>query len=192
MSPRAVGAFALFFALSGFTGLIYESIWTQFLKLFLGHAAYAQTLVLATFMGGLALGALLCSRLSGRWHNLLKGYCLAETAIGLFALGFHPIFKAWLAFAYSSVLPFLGSPTAVTLFKWVYSCLLILPPTILLGMTFPLMAGGIFRLAPRFPGRLVALLYCCNAMGGAFGIVASGFFGIKYLGLPGTIQAAGG
>ena len=35
------------FALSGFTGLIYESIWSHYLKLFLGHAAYAQTLVLA-------------------------------------------------------------------------------------------------------------------------------------------------
>jgi hypothetical protein len=37
------------FALSGFSGLIYESIWTHSLKLFLGHAAYAQTLVLAIF-----------------------------------------------------------------------------------------------------------------------------------------------
>ena len=50
------------FALSGFSGLIYESIWTRSLKLFLGHAAYAQTLVLAIFMGGLAVGAGRCSR----------------------------------------------------------------------------------------------------------------------------------
>ena len=41
------------FAASGFAGLIYESIWTHYLKLFLGHAAYAQTLVLAIFMGAL-------------------------------------------------------------------------------------------------------------------------------------------
>ena len=45
------------FTLSGFTGLIYESIWSHYLKLFLGHAAYAQTLVLAIFMGGMAIGA---------------------------------------------------------------------------------------------------------------------------------------
>ena len=48
--------FALF-AVSGFAGLIYESLWTHYLKLFLGHAAYAQTLVLALFMGGMAIGA---------------------------------------------------------------------------------------------------------------------------------------
>ena len=33
--------FALF-ALSGFCGLIYESIWAYYLKLFVGHAAYAR------------------------------------------------------------------------------------------------------------------------------------------------------
>ncbi len=44
----------LLFAASGFSGLIYESLWAQYLKLFLGHAAYAQTLVLAIFMGGMA------------------------------------------------------------------------------------------------------------------------------------------
>jgi spermidine synthase len=32
------------FVVSGFTGLIYESIWSHYLKLFLGHAAYAQAL----------------------------------------------------------------------------------------------------------------------------------------------------
>jgi len=72
------------FTVSGFSGLIYESIWTHYLKLFLGHAAYAQTLVLAIFMGGMALGSWICSRHSVRWNNLLIGYALAEGLIGLF------------------------------------------------------------------------------------------------------------
>ena len=83
------------FALSGFSGLIYESIWTHYLKLFLGHAAYAQTLVLAIFMGGLAVGSWLCSRWSVRWTNLLRGYAVIEGVIGVCALGFHPVF-VWL------------------------------------------------------------------------------------------------
>src|SRR3979490_370838 len=58
--PRSV--FFLLFTVSGFAGLIYESIWSHYLKLFLGHAAYAQTLVLGLFMGGMALGSLLSSR----------------------------------------------------------------------------------------------------------------------------------
>src|SRR5688572_14824637 len=84
---------ALFiFTASGFAGLIYQSIWTHYLKLFLGHAAYAQTLVLAIFMGGMALGAWLASRWSPRWRNLLLAYALIEVVIGLAALVFHPTF----------------------------------------------------------------------------------------------------
>jgi len=48
-----------------------------------GHAAYAQTLVPANFMGGMAIGSWLCSRFSGRWRNLLVGYAFAEGVVGL-------------------------------------------------------------------------------------------------------------
>src|SRR5256886_17503196 len=85
--PRSV--FFLLFTVSGFAGLVYESIWSHYLKLFLGHAAYAQTLVLALFMGGMAIGSWFCSRWSGGWGNLLRGYALAEGLIGLAGLGFH-------------------------------------------------------------------------------------------------------
>src|ERR1700742_578105 len=72
----AFGAGALafiVFALSGCAGLIYQSIWTQYLGLFLGHAAYAQSLVLAIFMGGMAAGAWWASRVV-HWRNLLRAY----------------------------------------------------------------------------------------------------------------------
>src|SRR5207237_8111687 len=86
------GALYLLFTASGFAGLIYESIWTQYLKLFLGHAAYAQTLVLAIFMGGMALGSWIAGRFSTQWRNLLLGYASVEAAIGLMGLLFHGTF----------------------------------------------------------------------------------------------------
>src|SRR5438093_3731787 len=96
--------FALF-AASGFAGLIYESIWTHYLKLFLGHAAYAQTLVLAIFMGGMAIGSELCSRRSGRWSNLLRGYAVIEGLIGVAAFAFHPVFVGATEAAFTRILP---------------------------------------------------------------------------------------
>src|SRR5919206_4427654 len=89
----------LVFAASGFAGLIYESIWAHYLKLFLGHAAYAQTLVLAIFMGGMAVGSWMSSRWSGRVRNLLHAYALTEAAIGVLGLVFHEIFSAATALA---------------------------------------------------------------------------------------------
>ena len=190
---RTSGRAILFiiFTVSGFTGLIYESIWTHYLKLFLGHAAYAQTLVLAIFMGGLTLGSWICSRFSRRWGNLLKGYALAEGAIGICAILFHPVFTWVVQFSHASVIPWLGSPLAVYGFKWTVSALLILPQTLLLGMTFPLMSAALLRLFPATPGRSVALLYFTNSLGAAAGVLVSGFVLIRLVGLPGTIMLAG-
>jgi hypothetical protein len=115
---RSRGMLFALFAASGFAGLIYESIWTHYLKLFLGHAAYAQTLVLAIFMGGLALGSWLSSRWSARWRNLLAAYAATEAAIGVLGLVFHHVFVGATSVAYDHLLPRLaGSAAAVTLFK---------------------------------------------------------------------------
>ncbi|MGH9576977.1 MAG: hypothetical protein ACRD3R_06025, partial [Terriglobales bacterium] len=138
-------ALYVLFTVSGFSGLIYESVWSHYLKLFLGHSAYAQSIVLATFMGGMAAGSWLSSRWSSRWPNLLLGYAIAEGIIGLCALVFHQAFVAMNQFAYDTVIPGLGSPGAATFVKWAMSALVILPQSILLGMTFPLVAAGMIR-----------------------------------------------
>jgi predicted membrane-bound spermidine synthase len=187
--PRSV--FFFLFTVSGFAGLIYESIWTHYLKLFLGHAAYAQTLVLALFMGGMALGSWLCSHRSARWKNLLRGYALAEGMTGLLALAFHPVFVASTEAAYASVLPALGGDISAMLLKWTLAGLMILPQSVLLGTTFPLMSAGLIRRYPLAPGESLAILYFTNSLGAAIGMLASGFFMIEALGLPGTVQAAG-
>ena len=185
-----VGVFFALFTVSGFSGLIYQSIWSHYLKLFLGHAAYAQTLVLAIFMGGMALGAWLTSRYSLRIRNLLRGYAIAELGIGVLALAFHGVFVAATAWAFDSVLPSLGG-FGVDAFKWSLAALLILPASILLGTTFPLMSAGIMRAYPELGGGALSMLYFTNSFGAALGVLASGFFLIERAGLPGTILVAG-
>ncbi|HBO69710.1 MAG TPA: spermidine synthase, partial [Deltaproteobacteria bacterium] len=187
--PRSL-YFALF-TVSGFAGLIYESIWSHYLKLFLGHAAYAQTLVLALFMGGMAIGSWLCSRYSRNWKNLLVGYAIAEALIGLAAIVFHPVYVWTTDAAYSSLLPALGSETLADLAKWSLAGALILPQSILLGTTFPLMSAGLLRRYPATPGESLSMLYFSNSFGAAVGVLASGFVMIDRLGLPGTTQSAG-
>jgi len=184
-------AFFAIFALSGFSGLIYESIWTHYLKLFLGHAAYAQTLVLAIFMGGMAVGSAVAGRRSARIGNLLRAYALVEAVVGVAALAFHPIFVAAVEGSYAAVLPRLPGPLAVDAYKWGLASLLILPQSILLGATFPLMTAGVIRRFPDEPGRSVSMLYFTNSLGAAAGVLASGFLLVRVLGLPGTVGLAG-
>src|SRR4249920_4100719 len=130
------GVFFIAFWLSGFSALMYESVWTHYIKLFLGHAAYAQTLVLAIFMGGMAGGAWLAARRANRWRNPLVTYAIVEGVIGLLAVVFHRVFVAATDASYEHIIPALGSPAAAQAWKWVLSALLILPQSILLGMTF--------------------------------------------------------
>jgi len=183
-------AFYVLFTASGFAGLIYESIWTHYLKLFLGHAAYAQSLVLVVFMGGMAGGAALCGRLSSRLPQPLLGYALVEAAIGLLALVFHWVFVAATDWAYASMLPAVGGGAALAA-KLTLSCVLILPQSVLLGATFPLMSAGLARAFPASAGESVAMLYFTNSLGAAAGVLASGFWLIAWIGLPGTLDIAG-
>ena len=186
-----VGVFFALFTVSGFAGLIYESIWSHYLKLFLGHAAYAQTLVLAIFMGGMAIGSWLVSRFTHRIRKLLLGYALAELGVGALAIVFHPLFVAFLDWSYASVLPGMQSAAAINAFKWTLASLLILPASILLGTTFPLMSAGIMRLYPEEGGRPLAMLYFTNSLGASIGVLASGFVLVSQVGLPGTMLTAG-
>jgi spermidine synthase len=191
LDSRYRSFFFLIFAISGFTGLIYESLWTHYQKLFLGHAAYAQTLVLAIFMGGMAVGSWICSKRSFRWNNLLLIYAVTEGVIGFVAVVFHEIFRGTVSVSYAVILPQFATPVMASTFKWILSALLILPQTVLLGMTFPLMSAGILRAFPDTPGRSISLLYFANSIGAAIGVLMSGFVFIRLVGLPGTMRIAG-
>jgi predicted membrane-bound spermidine synthase len=179
------------FVVSGFTGLIYESIWSHYLKLFLGHAAYAQSLVLAIFMGGMALGSWLIARYSRRIRRLLLAYVVVEGVIGVFGLFFHQTFVAAYAFSFATAIPALSSAFWIHAYKWSLGSLLIFPQSILLGMTFPLISGGLIRRWPDRPGATLATLYFTNSLGAALGVLVSGFVLIEAVGLPGTIRTAG-
>ena len=95
------------------------------------------------------------------------------------------------ALAFDQVIPALGSPAAVHAFKWTLAAALILPQSVLLGMTFPLLTGGVLRLRPERSGYAIAMLYFTNSLGAGIGVLASGFYFIGAVGLPGTLTVAG-
>jgi spermidine synthase len=193
MDSRSTLRYSLYalFMLSGFAGLIYESIWTQYLRLFLGHAAYAQTLVLALFMGGMAVGAWLTGGISRRLQRPLLWYAVIEALLALAAFGFDPMFRSMQHWALNSAFPALGAPVAIETLKWSLSALSILPQCVLLGATFPLVSASLMRIAPTQTGHVLAWLYFSNSLGASFGVLVSGFVLISWAGLPGTLLTAG-
>ena len=69
----AIGlAFALF--LTGASGLVYQVLWSRYLGLLLGSSAVAIVVVLAAFMGGLAIGSWVFGKLADRPISRLTLY----------------------------------------------------------------------------------------------------------------------
>ena len=186
---RHAGLFLLFF-LSGISGLIYESIWSRYIRQFVGSAATAQVLVLSLFMGGMALGALLCSRWLADVKRPVRAYGLIEGGIGLYALMFPWLANGVMRLCYDSIFPALGGGMAINAVKWTMAGLLILPPCVLLGMTFPLMSAGILRRDRERSGEILSFLYFTNSIGAALGALLSGFVLVGRFGLPGTLACA--
>src|SRR5690349_16527031 len=107
-------ALSLLFVLSGAAGLIYESIWTRYLGLFVGHDAYAQIIVLVIFLGGMSIGAMAVSRRSERLTQPLQGYLIVEFVVGLIGLFFHQIYQGVTSWAYVAVFPGLAGSWTLT------------------------------------------------------------------------------
>jgi spermidine synthase len=182
------------FIFSGAAGLIYESIWSRYLGLFVGHSAYAQVIVLVIYLGGMSIGAALAARWSSRIKDPLLAYAIVEGIVGLIGLFFHDLFVAVSGFAYSSIFPALAGGSSLVIVKWSLAGILILPQAVLLGATFPLMSTGLIRRASRDgrsdTGRLISILYFANSIGAAVGVLVAGFYLIGRTGLPGTLLTA--
>jgi predicted membrane-bound spermidine synthase len=184
-------ALLLLFVVSGVAGLIYQSIWSHYLGLVLGHAAYAQTLVLGIFMGGMALGAWLASRWSTRWRELILAYAVIEFVIGLAGLGFHGLFLGYMGFSQETVLPMIEAPWLAHAWQWLSGAALLLPQCILLGMTFPILSAAYLRLTPTQAGAVLGGLYFSNSFGAAMGALIATYLLLPAMGMPGAMLTAG-
>ena len=142
-------------------------------------------------MGGMALGSWTVAHYSLRIRQLLLAYVLVEALIGILGIFFHHAFVAATNFSFATVIPALPPGFLIQVYKWSLGALLILPQSVLLGMTFPLISGGLIRRWPARPGETLATLYFTNSLGAAVGVLVSGFVLIKAVGLPGTIITAG-
>ncbi|MGH7679402.1 MAG: fused MFS/spermidine synthase, partial [Gemmatimonadaceae bacterium] len=189
-APARVALYGAFL-LSGGAALVYESIWSRYLGLLLGHSAFAQVLVLTVFLGGMAVGAALTGWRSERLKAPLLWYAAVEIIVGVVGFVFHDLFGAVSAGLYEHIFPAIGqSPALLASAKSVAAALLILPQSILLGATFPLMSAGVLRWMPQRSGGILGWLYATNSLGAALGVLVAGFYLTPRFGFPGTLAAA--
>src|SRR5688572_24512772 len=133
---------AVLLALSGFSALVYQTLWLRMLGLTFGVTIYAASTVLAAFMAGLAIGSALAARFAERTINPVRWFGLAELLIGLLGLTSLGLLGL-LVEAYSRLYPSVAdSVTTLTAIRFVGAWALLLLPTTLMGVTFPLVVQG--------------------------------------------------
>ena len=174
------------FALSGFASLVYENAWTRALTLVIGSSVYSFSTMLVTFLVGLALGGFIYARFLGHREPRLSTFGLIELWVGLAALATIPLFEK-LPLIFVRLLHGFGDTFTIFLYLQVFlSALVMFVPTVLLGMTFPLVArlftDSLFRV-----GSGVGSSYAANTIGAVVGAFAGGFILIPNLGVQNTI-----
>jgi spermidine synthase len=181
--PGLRAATALFF-LSGATGLAYEVIWFRRFSHIWGASTLAMAAVVASFLLGLGVGAHFLGRVADRVRSPLKGYAICEAAIAVLAL-LIPLECSLMSAVSGALYPALsGHPFLYTTVRFLLTFLVIGPPCILMGGTFPL-------LVRQFAGQgavgpTAGWLYAVNTGGAALGCYLAGFHLLPALGLSGT------
>lgn len=183
------GLFAAFF-LSGISGLIYQTVWVRMLTRYLGSTTAATATVLCVFMGGLALGAWLGGRLSDRIKRQLFGYVILELCIASSAILMSFLIISVLGGFYVNFYPWFGGhAVGLAVARIIFCMACLLPPTVLMGATLPLLVSFVTRRKYRFQ-RGLGQLYSINTFGAVLGVFITGFVLIGELGEHASLYSA--
>src|SRR5438477_7552079 len=132
-----IALLSLFFV-SGISALLYQIVWLKYLGLIFGNTVHAAATLVAVFLAGLGIGAFLFARTLTKAQPLLL-YASAEALIGTLG-AFSPNGFALLNRAFVAAFPSIhGSPLLLTLVRASLAAAFLLPPTILMGGTLPLL-----------------------------------------------------
>ena len=183
------------FAIVGATAMAYEIGWTRLLATQLGSSSYAFTIMLATFLTGIALGSALFERWSRHsGTHMMFAWTQAMTAMAaLVALMFFNRLPDVLASILSTND---ASFHTVLLAQFAVSSLAMLPTAVVFGFNFPvvtLLTARSEKSANQSPNQgaepnargesaLVGRAYAWNTLGAIVGAMAAGFWLLPRLG----------
>ncbi|MGD0626627.1 MAG: fused MFS/spermidine synthase [Thermodesulfobacteriota bacterium] len=177
------------FGLSGFASMVYEVTWSRVLALILDSSTYAFTIMLTTFLVGIALGSYLMSKAIDRLPRPLLAFILVEGTIG--ASAFLGLFLfAELPYLFVVLYRFLSDSLNLIFFsKFLLAFVVMFLPTLLIGALFPLVVK-LYTPNLNRVGRSIGEVYSLNTLGCILGSFSSGFILVPLLGIQKSILLA--
>jgi spermidine synthase len=175
-------------ALSGFAAMAYEVLVTRIIALSFGASTYSFSVMLMSFITGIAIGGAIAAR--RRVRNPLWFFGASQIAVVVALLLATPLIER---------LPYLiallrialhDSPTGFFWFQFGKAALclaVLLVPTTCLGLGFPLVAQIQVRRADRLAGS-IGSTYAWNTVGNVFGSIGTSLLLLPMLGLRGAFH----
>lgn len=172
-------AFAWIYFFSGFSSLIYQVVWQRALSTYFGVGPVSTTIIVSVFMAGLGIGSYLGGVLSRRVRDPVTAYFVAELTLGLFGA--------------TSLLLLSAAGALITQSAFGVGVIVVaaflLFPTVLMGLTFPLLTQAFIDRDPRL-GAAVSRLYFVNSLGAALGTLLTSVILISFFGLDVALYVA--
>lgn len=163
------------FAISGFTALVYEVVWSRPLQLIFGSTIYAVSTILTTFFVGFALGSYLFRNKADNSNSPSRLFALLQLGIGIYGLIILGIFK---------ILTPLYLALNIPMLQFLLLFIVIIIPALLFGATWPVVNKT--YIDGNQVGKDVGKLYAWNSFGSFLGPITAGFILIPLIGITNT------
>jgi spermidine synthase len=185
---------AVFFV-SGAASLIFELVWFHRAGLVFGNSVWAASIVLSSFMGGLAIGSAAAGRYGHRISRPLHNYAALEILVAVSGISltyaFGGLFR--IVVPIEQAIP-LG---AVNLLRIAVAFAALLVPASAMGATLPVLVAGLSRdPAPgtggknALFGRTLGRLYGWNTLGAVGGVLLGEIVLVERMGVAGSAWTA--
>ena len=185
--PWKVKAVLIAFGISGAIAMTYEVAFTRALLMVIGSTTYAFTVMLSTFLIGLALGSFWTSRFADQLRNGVLTLAIVQIMIGIVGFASLKLFNMlpWWNLTWSSSIN--ATADMAMGIRYLLAGLILLPLTLCLGAAFPIVVKCCTEHLARV-GRSVGDLYSVNTIGAIVGSLAAGFILIPNFGTENTLM----
>lgn len=181
--PAVQRATLVVFAASGGAAMAMEVLWSRAVGVVIGASTYSFTLILTTFLVGLATGAAVMSAYVERIKDPVRWLAWVEVTVGVTALLASLLIDRvpfWLLEAAQG--PGVTMDT-IYLTNFFIAAAITFPPTLALGAVMPLVVRIVAPHGESEAGAVVGQAYALNTLGAIVGSFAGGFLILPLLGV---------
>ena len=193
----------LAFGFSGMAALSYEVLWTRVLILILDNTIYAFSIILFTFLLGIAGGSFLFAKVVNRQSSIVIRHSVTLFAVFQILIGIMGFLSLLLFVNYNLLASQLNnfiswSSQFVGIGHWwgkmfatfLMTFLIMIIPTMLMGASFPAVTQTL-RFELHNVGKSIGRVYLINTIGAIIGSFSAGFILLPLIGIQKSIIFTG-